>query len=40
MKRRSPNLMTTTEQLGHAMLQVAANGHAKPVLETRDINSL
>jgi uncharacterized protein YbjT (DUF2867 family) len=40
LKRLSPNFMTTTEQLGRAMLQVAANGYGKPTLETRDINAL
>ena len=32
--------VTTTEQLGRAMLAVVKRGYAKPVLETRDINSL
>ena len=40
LKRFAPNLMTTTAQLGRAMLQVAAQGYAKPLLETRDINDL
>jgi len=29
--------VTTTEQLGRAMLCVARDGHAKPILEMRDI---
>ncbi len=40
LKRFLPNYMTTTEQLGRAMIQVAAKGYDQPVLETRDINAL
>ena len=32
-----PNLITTTEQLGRAMLNVARNGYPKPILEATDI---
>jgi uncharacterized protein YbjT (DUF2867 family) len=32
-----PQVVTTTEQLGRAMLAVAKHGYAKPVLEARDI---
>jgi uncharacterized protein YbjT (DUF2867 family) len=35
-----PNQMTTTRQMGRAMLQIARHGAAKRVLETRDINAL
>jgi uncharacterized protein YbjT (DUF2867 family) len=35
-----PGLVTTTERVGKAMLRVARQGSAKPVLETRDINAL
>ncbi len=35
-----PNLVTTTEQLGKAMLTVAKHGWPKRVLETRDINEV
>jgi uncharacterized protein YbjT (DUF2867 family) len=35
-----PQAVTTTEQLGRAMLTVAKNGSSKPILETRDINAL
>jgi hypothetical protein len=35
-----PGLVTTTERVGRAMLRVARQGSAKPVLETRDINAL
>ena len=34
----APNAMTTTEHLGRAMLQVAAKGYPRPILETQDIN--
>jgi uncharacterized protein YbjT (DUF2867 family) len=32
--------ITTTEQLGRAMLKVAKNGYPAPILETKDIDSL
>jgi uncharacterized protein YbjT (DUF2867 family) len=35
--RRFPQVVTTTEQVGCAMLAVAKHGYAKPVLEARDI---
>jgi hypothetical protein len=35
-----PQYMTTTEQVGRAMLRVAKDGSPKPILETRDINAL
>jgi uncharacterized protein YbjT (DUF2867 family) len=35
-----PQLVTTTEQVGRAMLRVARHGAPKPILETRDINAL
>jgi uncharacterized protein YbjT (DUF2867 family) len=37
-KKLFPNSVTTTEQLGRAMLTVAKNGYSKPVLEGKDIN--
>jgi uncharacterized protein YbjT (DUF2867 family) len=40
LKAVSPNSMTTTEQLGRAMLNAARQGAPKRVLETRDINAL
>ena len=40
LKPLFPNAVTTTEQVGRAMLTVARNGYPTPVLETRDINSL
>jgi uncharacterized protein YbjT (DUF2867 family) len=40
LKAIVPNAVTTTEQMGRAMLRVARQGWAKPVLESRDINSL
>ena len=38
--RLSPAMVTTTEQVGHAMIAVARKGYPKPILEMRDINSL
>lgn len=35
-----PNFVTTTEQVGRAMLQVARAGAPKKILETPDINAL
>lgn len=36
----APDTITTTEQVGRAMLRVAREGYAKPILETADINRL
>ncbi|MDB5707701.1 MAG: hypothetical protein JWN66_4817 [Sphingomonas bacterium] len=36
--RMSPGLLTTTEQVGRAMIAVARNGYAKTILENADIN--
>ncbi len=36
----APGLVTTTEQMGQAMIKAAAEGAPKPLLETRDINRL
>lgn len=38
--RMAPKYVTTTGQLGRAMIEVAKCGVPKPVLETRDINNL
>ena len=38
--RAFPRFVTTTEQVGRAMLRVAKGGSPKPILETRDINAL
>lgn len=38
--RAFPQYVTTTEQVGRAMLRVAREGAPKPILETRDINAL
>jgi uncharacterized protein YbjT (DUF2867 family) len=35
-----PQFVTTTEQVGRAMITVAREGAPKPILETRDINAL
>lgn len=40
LRKVLPNMMTTTEQLGHAMLKVAKNGFPKKILESRDINAV
>jgi uncharacterized protein YbjT (DUF2867 family) len=37
LKALLPNQVTTTEQLGRAMLKVARDGYPRPVLESRDI---
>ena len=36
----APQYMTTSEQLGRAMIKVARDGYRKPVLESEDINRL
>jgi uncharacterized protein YbjT (DUF2867 family) len=40
LARTSPKFMTTTEQVGRAMIKVARDGFPRPVLESEDINSL
>jgi uncharacterized protein YbjT (DUF2867 family) len=40
LKALAPGAVTTTAQLGRAMLSVARQGYPTPVLETRDINRL
>jgi len=40
LKSAFPQYITTTEQLGRAMLTVAKSGFPKPILESKDINSL
>jgi uncharacterized protein YbjT (DUF2867 family) len=40
LARTSPKFMTTTEQLGRAMIKVARDGYPKPVLESEDINAV
>jgi nucleoside-diphosphate-sugar epimerase len=37
---RFPKFMTTTEQIGRAMLRIARQGYSKRVLESEDINSV
>jgi len=39
-QRLSPGTITTSEQMGRAMLRVARDGYPSPILETRDINRL
>src|SRR6202051_3872425 len=38
LNRVGPKSMTTTEQVGRAMIRVARDGYTKPVLESEDIN--
>jgi uncharacterized protein YbjT (DUF2867 family) len=40
LHRIAPKYVTTTEQMGRAMISVARDGYPKPVLESEDINSL
>jgi uncharacterized protein YbjT (DUF2867 family) len=40
LNRVAPKYMTTTEQVGRAMIKVARDGYRKPVLESEDINRL
>jgi uncharacterized protein YbjT (DUF2867 family) len=40
LKSTFPKYITTTEQLGRAMLRVAKESYPKPILETQDIDSL
>ena len=40
LKRMMPGQVTTTEQIGRAMIKLAISGGEKAVLETRDINEL
>jgi uncharacterized protein YbjT (DUF2867 family) len=39
LKSWFPQYITTTEQLGRAMLRVAKTGYSKPILETKDIDA-
>jgi uncharacterized protein YbjT (DUF2867 family) len=38
LNRVAPTYMTTTEQVGRAMIKVARDGYPRPVLESDDIN--
>ena len=40
LNRIAPKYVTTTEQLGRAMIKVARDGYPKPVLESEDINAV
>ena len=40
LNRVAPKYMTTTEQVGRAMIKVARDGYPKPVLESEDINAI
>jgi uncharacterized protein YbjT (DUF2867 family) len=40
LNRIAPKYMTTTEQVGRAMIKVAQDGFPRPVLESEDINAI
>jgi uncharacterized protein YbjT (DUF2867 family) len=40
LSRTAPNYMTTTEQVGRAMIKVARDGYPRPILESGDINAV
>jgi uncharacterized protein YbjT (DUF2867 family) len=40
LNRLAPQYMTTTQQVGRAMIKVARDGYPKPVLESEDISRL
>src|SRR3979411_1415556 len=40
LNRTSPKYVTTTEQVGRAMIRVARDGFPRPVLESEDINAV
>jgi uncharacterized protein YbjT (DUF2867 family) len=40
LKRVAPKYVTTTEQVGRAMIKVARDGFPRPVLESEDINAV
>ena len=40
LTRIAPKFMTTSEQLGRAMIKVVRSGYPKPVLESEDINRI
>lgn len=40
LKLIAPSSMTTTEQLGRAIIRVAKHGYSKPIIEAREINSI
>ena len=40
LRRLLPNRVTTTADVGRAMIAVAADSHPKPIIDVRDINRL
>lgn len=40
LKRFAPNMITTTAQVGRAMIEVARSGAPKPLLKSKAINAL
>ena len=39
-RRMVPSAVTTTEQIGRAMIGVAMHGYPQPILETKQINGV
>ena len=40
LRRLTPNMVTTNESVGRAMIALAVSGYPSPILEVRDINRL
>ena len=40
LRKVAPSMVTDSDQLGRALIRVAKNGHAKPILEGVDINAV
>ena len=40
LKLVAPSAVTTTEQLGRAMIRVAKHGYSRPIIEAREINAI
>jgi hypothetical protein len=40
LNRIAPQYVTTTEQVGRAMIKVARDGYPRPVLESEDISAV
>ncbi|WP_129688155.1 epimerase [Gottfriedia acidiceleris] len=38
LKKAFPNSITSSEQLGRAMINIARNGYSSPIIESKDIN--
>jgi hypothetical protein len=40
LRRLTPNLVTTSEVVGRAMIRLAFDGYSKRIIETADLNRL